>query len=161
MGIITIIALVVGPVVAVLITLWHQNRDEKRKRKFDLFKSLMVNRRYFCGMNQEWVNSLNLIDIVFHDHPSIIKLWHEYHDMLSAPNRNYETENRKILDLLLEIAKIMGYAKLKQTDIDRFYLPVGLNFTNDLSLEIQKENLKYLQNVNKLYENQTTIKTSP
>jgi hypothetical protein len=42
--IVTIIALIVGPVIAVIITLWSQKRSEKRLAKRQLFVTLMANR---------------------------------------------------------------------------------------------------------------------
>ena len=108
----------------------------------------MENRKYQPGMNQEWMKSLNLIDTIFHQHPIILKLWHEYYDMLHMQNRNYETENRKLLDLLLEIAKYLGYKSLKQTDIDSFYMPIGLYSQTELNIKLQEEQLKYLKNIN-------------
>ena len=70
-GIVTIIALIVGPVAAVCITLWYQRRTEKRAAKERLFMTLMAHRRSFPPP-PDWTNALNLIDVVYADSPIIV-----------------------------------------------------------------------------------------
>jgi len=42
MELLTVIAIFVGPIVAVSITLWHQSRKEKRNLKNQVFTTLMA-----------------------------------------------------------------------------------------------------------------------
>ena len=153
---INIIAIISGPVFAVCITLWWQDRKEKRNAKMNLFMTLMSYRKALLPLNQEWVNALNLIDVVFGDNRKVVTLWHEYHEMFYRKDRDFAGEDRKHLDLLYEIARELGYENLQQTDIDRFYAPRGIGDQSKLNEEIQQENLKYLKNINKIYEQQTT-----
>lgn len=44
---VTIFALAFGPIAAVVITLWHQHRAEKRGAKLRLFVNLMAHRKSF------------------------------------------------------------------------------------------------------------------
>ena len=57
----TTIAIILGPIFAVMITLWYQNKKEKQQHKFLLFRTLMSRRKDF-PISQEWVDALNLID---------------------------------------------------------------------------------------------------
>lgn len=150
---VNIIAMITGPVMAVLITLWHQQRSEERNHKYTLFRTLMKRRR---GLNQDWVDALNLIDVVFYDNQEIVNSWHLYHEMLYRQERDHEEENRKYLDLLHSIALSLGYKKVKQTDIDRFYEPIGLEEQKMLNEALQKEQLTYLQNSNQSFSSQIT-----
>ena len=86
---INILAIVLSPVIAVIITLWHQGRKERRDRKERLFTQLMAHRKAFPP-SSEFVNALNLIDIIFADTSSVIKLWHEYYAMLGSANTENE-----------------------------------------------------------------------
>jgi hypothetical protein len=154
----TTIAILLGPIFAVMITLWYQNKKEKQQHKFLLFRTLMSRRADF-PISQEWVDALNLIDVVFHDNKKAVGLWHAYHEMLYHKERDYEEENRKYLDLLHSLALDLGYKNLQQTDIDRSYLPVGLGDQKALSEALQREQLIYLQNSNKLYSAQIPEQT--
>jgi hypothetical protein len=72
--VVTIIALILGPVIAVIITLWSQERSEKRNAKWQLFLTLMANRK--GGPSREWVNALNLIDVIYAGERRIVQLRH-------------------------------------------------------------------------------------
>jgi hypothetical protein len=73
---ITIFALFAGPAIAVIITLWHQSRTTKKEAKQKLFLDLMSNRKSMPP-SQQWVNALNLIDVVYQDSPIIVRSWHD------------------------------------------------------------------------------------
>src|SRR5712664_1308158 len=119
--IISIIAILVGPVTAVSITLWWQRRKEKRDRKLALFTTLMAHRRA-SPPTYEWVNALNLIDVVFADNPKVLTLWHELYLMLQNPNPT-QAQGHKYLELLSVMAASLGFRHLQQTDIDKYYSP--------------------------------------
>ena len=141
--VVTIIALILGPVIAVLITLWSQRRSEKLNAKRQLFVTLMANRR--AGASRECVNALNLIDVIYAGEPKILQLWHQLYDILCAQPFNNQTFAHKYLDLLSAIATSLGYRSLTQTDIDKFYMPQGLGEQAQLSLETQTEWLRVLK----------------
>ncbi len=99
----TIIAILLSPVTAVLISIWVQDRREKRQQKKFIFSSLMSTRHQI--VSDEIVRALNMIDVVFHDKEKVRKLWHEYYDMLY--NRGidnptgWEQQKTKKLELVL------------------------------------------------------------
>jgi hypothetical protein len=141
--VVTIIALILGPLLAVGITLWSQRRSEKLNAKRQLFVTLMANRR--AGPNREWVNALNLIDVIYAGEPRIVQLWHQLYDILCAHPFINQTFAHKYLDLLSAMANSLGYRSLTQTDIDKFYMPQGLGEQAQLSLETQTEWLRVLK----------------
>ena len=140
-----IIAVVSGPILAVLITLWYQTRKEKREAKFRLFLTLMAHRKSMPP-TFERVNSLNLIDVVFANHPKVLQLWHEYYDLLHTQPPNFEQWEHKHIDMLSEMAQSLGYKKLKQTDIEKFYTPVAHGTQAELNEKMQREFLRVLEN---------------
>ncbi len=148
--IITVIAIIVSPIIAVIITLWHQSRSEQRDHKFQLFQTLMRRRKDAYSVSQEWVDALNLIDVIFHDNQKAVELWHAYHDKLYQKDRDFAEEGRIYLNLLHELAKDLGYNNIQQTDIDRFYQPIGLGDQTALNEALKKEHLAYLKNSNEL-----------
>lgn len=93
-----------------------------------------------------WVESLNLIDVVFSDHPKVLSLWHEYYDQLHESTTDYTKRDHKYLEMLSEMAKILGYSNLQQTDIDKFYSPKAHGSQNELSYKLQTEFLRVLEN---------------
>ena len=119
--IISIVAIFVGPVTAVCITLWWQRRKEKRDAKIRLFTTLMAYRKAM-PIAPEWVMALNLIDVVFSDHPKVLALWHELYQLFQNPTRT-QAQDHKYLELLSEMASVLRFRQLQQTDIDKFDLP--------------------------------------
>jgi Family of unknown function (DUF6680) len=142
--IITVIALVAGPVIAVAITLWHQRRAEKRTAKERLFMTLMAHRKSFSPA-PDWTNSLNLIDVVYADNPKIVGQWHSLYDILIQTPINMQRYSYQYLELLSEMAKSLGYRSIQQTDIDKFYTPQAYGDQAVTNAEIQKELLRVLK----------------
>jgi len=142
---INVFAILLSPVIAVSITLWYQNRSEKRKTKRELFFTLMKHRNSI-HIPPEYVEALNKIDVVFYNQEKIITLWVQYFDNLSSANPNLSKRGHLHIDLLSAIAKHLGYENLKQTQIDRYYEPQL--YQNQLlrQQEISDELLRTLKN---------------
>ncbi len=146
--IIGIVAVIVGPIVAVAITLWWQQRKEKRDAKLRLFLGLMAHRKS-TPPPHEWVAALNLIDVVFADHPKVIALWHELFNMYHNPTTE-ESQNHKKLELLSQMAEELGFARLQQVDIDKFYCPSAHTDQLKSHAETQAELLRVLKNTSRV-----------
>ena len=146
MEIINIAAIIIGPISAVWITLWWQQRKEKRDAKRRLFTTLMAHRRKIPPPI-EWVNALNVIDVIFADVPEVVQLWHKYYEHLANPpaNQNFETREHTYILLLSAMARSLGYKRLEQTDIDKYYTPQVHGDQAALNHEIQTEWLRVLR----------------
>lgn len=125
MAIINIAAIIIGPVIAVLITVWWQHRWEQHKEKHDakskLFLTLMADRKS-SPETYEWVRALNLIDVVFADDVKVTGLWHELFDLMNSPSTP-DARGNKLVELLSAMAKGLGFDKLEQVSIGKFHCP--------------------------------------
>ena len=76
MGLATIVAIIVGPVIAVWITRKIDQDRAAKVRKMEIFRTLMRTR----GMPIHWdhVGALNLVEVEFIDHQDVIEPWKEY-----------------------------------------------------------------------------------
>ncbi len=129
MGIITVIAILLSPAIAVGVSILVQDWREKRKDKEFIFSSLMATRHQIYS--DEVVRALNMIDVIFHDDEKVRELWREYYDMLHNPGLNnptgWEQWKTKKLELIYEMAKVTGYGKkITHIDASRVYVPVGM-----------------------------------
>ncbi len=149
-AIMTEVAIILGPIFAVLITLFYQRHKEKRDFKFHVFYDIMSHRKSF-PISQEFVKALNLIDVAFSDNQKILSLWHEYYQMLHQKPENLTNEllNQKFVELLSQIALDLGYKNIQQVDIDKFYTPVGHLNQFEYNVKLQTELLRVLENTSK------------
>lgn len=152
MEIVSAIAIVVSPIIALILSILIQDRKEKRReayaRKMNIFSTLIANRHR--PIVEDNVRALNMIDVVFCDESSVLNLWHEYFDMLCNEGYNkgtgLEQRNKKYLDLLYQMAKVLGYEKaLRHLDVDRIYRPIGLGVSEMRTDEILNELLRVLK----------------
>lgn len=128
-AILTLVAIGVSPVIAVLVSVWLQDRKERRAQKLMILGALIGTRHN--PVSDETVRALNLIDVVFHDNAKIRQLWREYFDMLSNQGlenpAGWAQRQKKNLEMITEMAKALGYKKtITHLDVDRVYYPVGL-----------------------------------
>jgi hypothetical protein len=127
-AILTLIAIVVSPLVAVLVTTYLQDRKERRAHKAWLLSTLIGTRHN--PVSDETIRALNLIDVVFHDAPRVRALWHEYYDMLNnAGLKNpvgWEQWKQKNLEMITEMAQNLGSGRaITHLDAARVYTPIG------------------------------------
>lgn len=145
---VNIIAILLSPVIAVLITICLQNRRERRNQKLSIFNTLIATRH--SPINDENVRALNMIDVVFHDCPRVRDLWHEYFSMLCNEGLNnalgWPQRQKKNLEMITEMAKVLGYGDaITHLDVDRVYYPVGLGAQSQKGAEIADELLRVLK----------------
>lgn len=97
---------------------------------------------------QDWVDALNLIDVVFAKHEKLLSLWHQYYDLLASVEFAKESQKRehKYLEMLSEMARVLGFRHLQQTDIDKYYSPKYHGNEADLEWSIRQELLRVLKN---------------
>lgn len=144
-GIATVLATVITPLAAIAISIWYQERKRKQEAKQNLFFQAMMHRKSYPP-TIEWVNALNLIDVVFQDNQTVIAAWHSLFEYLHIRPMDMTLYGQKNLDLLLEMAKVLGYPDLKQTDIDKFYSPEAHGTQAQKNSDVQDELLRVLKN---------------
>jgi hypothetical protein len=81
--IVTVLAIVAGPIVAVRLTLRFELSREKLRRKYETFHALMKTRRVTLSL--EHVTALNVIQTEFHDDDKVISAYKKYIDNLGGP----------------------------------------------------------------------------
>ena len=136
--VLSLIAIILSPIAAVLIGQWLQERAKKRKDKLEIFKTLMISR---SGWSMESYRALNIIDIVFSDDKTVRARWKEYYDKLCIENPS-EAELKIIgtaqVKLLEAMAVSLGYKdKITWETIQNPYKPKGLD-------EAEKKQQQYM-----------------
>lgn len=134
---INLLAILLSPIIAVLVTIWMQDRREKRGRMHWVLATVVANRHQKVAV--EVVQALNSIDIVFTNNVEVRRLWKEYMDITE---QNFEQPNiyKKLDDEYVELidamAKALGYGgKVSQIEIGKAYSPTGLG---DQALQTQE-----------------------
>jgi len=142
----------IGPVVAVIITIWYQKRAAKKAAQMNLFMDL-VSFRDYSPLPWQYFVALNRIDVVFHKQLGIRRLWHEYYDLIQQEQvpAIVTLVKEKRIALLSEIGKYLGYRNIDQIFFQRYYQPMGHynQIVNDY--EIKQELLRVLKKTETLY----------
>ncbi len=113
----TLLAIVVGPLSAVIVTYYLQKRDQLKANKFHIFRILMANRK--TPVNIDRMKALNLIEIDFVGNKSVLdahrRLIQIYDDPIFQNAEGAELERLIVssqdayANLVHEIAKSLGY----------------------------------------------------
>ena len=96
------------------------------------------------NISQEMAKALNTIDIVFSNNPTVVSLWHRYYALLSQPPG--QERNHTWLELLTAMAADLHYSNLKQTDLDKFYIPQGHVDDADFQRKVGEQWSRVLEN---------------
>jgi hypothetical protein len=152
MEIVNVMAILLSPVIAVLVTLWHQRRTVKRDAMHRLFITLMAHRKTILP-DAEWVSALNVIDVEFAGHKEVLNCWHSYYDAVSESPMNNQKVNHCYIELMTAMAQALGYEHLKQTDIDKFYSPMSFGDQLTSSKKLQTELIRVLESTESLVVN--------
>lgn len=143
--ILNLIAIIIIPILAVLISHWCQIRSEKRKDKMQIFKTLMTARIYNWTVDS--VHALNIIDFVFVNDKKVRAAWKDLNDKYHVTNPD-ESQLKKIeqaqYKLLEAIANSLGYKdKITWETIQNPYIPDGMR----IQMEAQKKSQQAYMNV--------------
>lgn len=141
---VTGLAIFLGPLVAVAITLRYQSWKDKRDARQRLFLTLMAERKGVMPTYQV-TQALNTIDVVFAGKPRVLRRWHSYYTLLDQPTVG-ASQTHAWLDLLSEMARELGYKDLQQTDLDKFYLPKGHLDWHEVQMKTALEWIRVLEN---------------
>lgn len=145
----TLLAIILGPIMAVYVTRSLDNKRAERERKYHLLSELMRTRR--ARLDPAHVSALNLVELEFYGATEIRasfkayvrhlnSAWPESHEELQRHNNEGDD---LFSELLKDVAKSLGY-NFDKRDLDRLgYLPTGLGEQHDN----QMANSKYLREV--------------
>jgi hypothetical protein len=117
-----------GPIFAVGITLWRESTSRKYNRRLHVFRTLMATRK--IAISQDHVNALNLVEVDFYKCKNVETAWKSYLEHLNNAGRPEddawrETKERRLADLLFQIATVLGF---DISALDMFkggYAPMG------------------------------------
>lgn len=126
----SIVAIIVGPIAALGIQRWADNRRENRKTKRWVFTTLMTYRA--TRLNQNFVQALNVIDVVFNgkseDERQVRTSWKVLLDHLGTDQQPQASQD-KAVDLTIKLLVVMGRVldyEFDEVHLKRqVYLPVG------------------------------------
>jgi len=148
--VITIVALVTGPVLAVLISLWAQKRSAIRGQRLWVFQTLMACR--MDAFNPERIKALGMIDVIFHNAGEVRARWKEYYEALGDPAHSGSTLEdaiywrKKQNNMLAAMAQNLGFGKnIGMEEIERAYAPKQFSINAQTSAEMQAELLRVLK----------------
>lgn len=127
----TLVAIVAGPVAAVLITRWGDDKRESRRRKAEILSTLMRTRP--IRLSLEHVGALNLIQMEFH---GINPVQFAYSNYMAHLNQEMPTDAKSVekfieerhdrfVELLHQIGQHLGYGFDKRDLQKLSYGPIG------------------------------------
>ncbi len=126
-----ILAVLLGPIIAVQLTRFLDGKKEMRDRKMEVFKTLMATRAY--AVSWDHVVALNRIDLEFKNdnkkEKAVIEAWKAYRDLLGVKGMSSEQWNIKRVDFLVELlynmAQVLDYEFDKTHIKNSSYSPVA------------------------------------
>ena|SRR5436309_12568848 len=151
LAIASLLAILLSPLIAVLVSTYLQNRKERRDQKFFLLATLIANRHNAVG--DETIRALNTIDAVFHDAPRVRELWQAYFAMLNNEGLNnalgWQQRQTKNLEMITEMARVLGYGKaITALDVDRVYTPIAFEERNRKNAALVDGFIRVLNSIN-------------
>ena len=145
--ILVVVTALISGLFATIITLFWQNKMEAKRRKFNVFETLM-SYRYMISSEQS-VKALNSIDVIFYKDAAVRNAYKEFLAETEKPQSQNPNINDKQLLLLEEISKALNLKNINWDTIKHMYYPTGLadkiNEENQLrKIQIQKNTLELL-----------------
>ena len=116
----TIIGLLLGPIFAVLISLWREERRHKRHQQIHTLRQLVNSRDRANDPN--FLASINVIPIDFNGNDAVMSAWKDYIKSIQArvPDDQKADQNKNsriiLTKLIFEMTKALKY-KLPESDI--------------------------------------------
>lgn len=146
----SIVAIVVGPIAALAIQRWADNRREKRQAKLWVFRTLMTYRA--TRLNHNFVQALNLIDVVFNGKRKSEKetrtAWKVLLDHLNTDQTSKPAQERTLdltINLLVRMGRTLNY-DFDEVHLKRqVYQPVGHAQIEEEQNELRKQLLRVLK----------------
>jgi hypothetical protein len=115
----TLLAIVLGPVIAVSITLWIEHRRRVRERQLQIMRMLLSTRH--MPADPRYNVAINLIPAEFNSQAEIMTAWRRYHDLVSqhpTPADQPDHQRRMAVAQSTLIYQIMVSVGLKLSEGD-------------------------------------------
>jgi len=138
----TIVAIVVGPIVATQIAQRQEAVREIRQRKLAVYRALMETRG--SRLHSDHIRALNLIPLEYYGIESVMSAFRVYMTSLATPlphvdqqSRFLEQRNDGFLDLLHQVGLHLGY-RVDRRELERLaYTPQGVIDNEERQLKAQ------------------------
>ncbi|MCD9146630.1 DUF6680 family protein [Pseudophaeobacter flagellatus] len=135
LGVVTAVAAIAGPAIAVWITRRSDERKEIQARRMDIFRTLMRTRK--MPIHVDHVGALNLVEVEFADDEKVIGAWRNYLRNLgeclepssgaAAETEFLQRREALLTKLIHEVSQVLKF-KVEQLDIlEGNYIPQGWN----------------------------------
>ena len=121
-----VVATLLGPIIAVAITLWHQSRNSRKQSRMDLFSVMMRWRKHPMA---DFVGSLNLVPVHFNADRMVMQRYTELMTLFEDSgwrSPDHEVRRRLIDQTDTKIAYLLSaMAKAVGTPIDQLHILKG------------------------------------
>lgn len=139
MEVVNIIAIIISPILALLISQSLQAKHEKQSEKLQILKTLMTQR--ILPKSVEYVNALNTIDIIFADSKSVREAYKSLYESYHQKDFDYTKSQTKLTKLIEAIVADVGYKeKITWDTIQQPYYPIWLDNEIQTNSTIQEYN---------------------
>jgi hypothetical protein len=106
----TMAAIIIGPIAALLIEKYLEEKRARENRKIEIFRNLMANRA--SRMSPAYVQALNGIETEFYGDTKVVEAWRSLINYLYTDRGKDANQakawNDRVTDLLVELLYIMG-----------------------------------------------------
>ena len=149
-GWLTIIAIILGPLLAFAVQHWRDLRREERARKLEVFRQLLLTLK--VPMAPRHVDAINSIPLEFRSESEIIRAWRLYTSHLNngimlrqEPQRWGERKLDLLVDLTEKIGRHLNYEHLDEATLrDNLYVPQGYSDVEEQLRQIREAWLQVL-----------------
>jgi len=130
-GWLTIVAIILGPVLAFAIQSWRDSLREARRRRLQIFQQLLLTLK--VPMAPRHVDALNSVPLDYSSDSKVMQAWRLYtshlNDKIMLRNNSLRWGERKfelLVDLAAEMGRNLGYDHIDKAALrDNMYVPQG------------------------------------
>ncbi|HXY13349.1 MAG TPA: DUF6680 family protein [Terriglobales bacterium] len=154
-GWLTIVAIILGPLLAFAVQNWRDERRERRNRKTEIFRRLLLTLK--VPMAPSHVDAINSIPLEFSSEKKVLDAWKLYSSHLNVPQQPQQTSEQVarwaekkfdlLIDLVYEIGQNLGgYDHLNKASLrDSIYVPKGYAESEEEMRQIRAQWLQVLK----------------
>jgi hypothetical protein len=124
----TIIAIILGPLLAFGVQRWRDALREQRNKRLDILRRLLLTLKVPMAPNH--VDAINSIPLEFHSSSAVMEAWRLYTSHLNERQSDRKAWGAKkfdlLVDLVYQIAQQMNYSHIDKALLrDSLYVPQG------------------------------------